>query len=122
MFLFPLQQGEKECSYYLKTGQCKFAITCKFDHPQPDGTTSVSASARPFYLTVQSLSSPSPEHYDSSSTGYRVARPPMLPGSYVAGAYGPMLLPGVVPIPNWNPYSVGLLIPISLSPSRTIYF
>ncbi|KAL8530852.1 hypothetical protein ACS0TY_007763 [Phlomoides rotata] len=95
---YPLRPGEKECSYYLKTGQCKFAITCKFDHPQPDGT-SVSASARPFYLTVQSPS-PSPEHYDSPSTGYRVPRPPMLPGSY----YGPMLLPGVVPIPNWNPY------------------
>ncbi|KAK6164757.1 hypothetical protein DH2020_001621 [Rehmannia glutinosa] len=108
----PPCQGEKECSYYLKTGQCKFGITCKFDHPQPDGT-SVSASARPFYPTVQSFSSPSPEQYDSSTTSYRVARPPLLPGSYVAGAYGPMLLPGVVPVPNWNPYSG----PVSPAPS-----
>lgn len=102
---YPLRPGERECSYYLKTGQCKFGITCKFDHPQPDGTSVVSASARPFYPTAQSLSSPSPEQYDSSTTSYRVARPPLLPGSYVAGAYGPMLLPGVVSIPNWNPYS-----------------
>ncbi|XP_051118907.1 zinc finger CCCH domain-containing protein 32-like isoform X2 [Andrographis paniculata] len=106
---YPLRPGEKECSYYLKTGQCKFGRTCKFDHPQPAGA-SVPASARPFYPTVQSLSS-SPEHYDSTKSSYRVARPPLLPGSYVAGAYGPMLLPGVVPIPNWNPYSAGSVSP-----------
>ncbi|KAL1558438.1 zinc finger CCCH domain-containing protein 32-like isoform X1 [Salvia divinorum] len=101
---YPLRPGEQECSYYLKTGQCKFGITCKFDHPQSDGT-SVSASARPFYPTAQSLSSPTLEQYDSTTSSYRVARPSLLPGSYVSGAYGPMLLPGVVPIPNWNPHS-----------------
>lgn len=69
------------------------------------------ASARPFYPTVQNLSSPSPERYDGSAISYRVARPPMVPGSYVPGAYGPLLLhPGVVPMPNWNPYSVGTFI------------
>ncbi|XP_041990831.1 zinc finger CCCH domain-containing protein 32-like isoform X1 [Salvia splendens] len=101
---YPLRPGEQECSYYLKTGQCKFGITCKFDHPQSDGT-SVSASARPFYPTMQSLSSRTPEQYDSATSSYRVARPSLLPGSYVSGAYGHMLLPGVVPIPNWNPHS-----------------
>ncbi|GER35234.1 zinc finger CCCH-type family protein [Striga asiatica] len=112
---YPLRPGEKECSYYLKTGQCKFGLTCKFDHPQPDGTSSVSASARPFYPTVQPLSSPSPspEQYEGGSTGYSVVRPPLVPGSYVAGAYGPMLLPGVVPFPNWGPYSG----PVSPAPS-----
>ncbi|XP_051141968.1 zinc finger CCCH domain-containing protein 32-like isoform X2 [Andrographis paniculata] len=110
---YPLRLGEKECSYYLKTGQCKFGITCKFHHPQPTGV-SVPASARPFYPTVQSLSSPSPEQYESTTSNYRLARPPLLPGSYVAGAYGPMLLPGVVPYPNWNPYSGG---PVSPAPS-----
>ncbi|KAL6500373.1 hypothetical protein OROHE_025739 [Orobanche hederae] len=104
IFGYPLRPGEKKCSYYLKTGQCKFGITCKFDHPQLDGT-SVSASARPFYPNVQSVSSPSPEQYDSSTTSYGAARPPLLSGSYVAGAYGPVLLPGVVPYPNWSPYS-----------------
>ncbi|CAA0832048.1 Zinc finger CCCH domain-containing protein 32 [Striga hermonthica] len=112
---YPLRPGEKECSYYLKTGQCKFGLTCKFDHPQLDGTSSVSASARPFYPTVQPLSSPSPspEQYEGGSTGYSVVRPPLVPGSYVAGAYGPMLLPGVVPFPNWGPYSG----PVSPAPS-----
>ncbi|KAL2547623.1 zinc finger CCCH domain-containing protein 32-like [Forsythia ovata] len=64
-------------------------------------------------LKYQSLSAPS-EQYDSTSTTYRVARPPLLPGSYVPGAYAPMLLhPGVVPMPNWNPYSG----PVSPAPS-----
>ncbi|KAJ4954661.1 hypothetical protein NE237_011444 [Protea cynaroides] len=80
---FPLRPGEKECSYYMKTGQCKFGVTCKFHHP------SVPTSAPPFYPTVQS----------------QVPRPAVLPGSYVQGAYGPVLLPpGVLPVPGWGPY------------------
>ncbi|OEL14888.1 Zinc finger CCCH domain-containing protein 63 [Dichanthelium oligosanthes] len=31
----PECQNEKECAYYLRTGQCKFGSTCKFHHPQP---------------------------------------------------------------------------------------
>ncbi|XP_038684871.1 zinc finger CCCH domain-containing protein 32 isoform X2 [Tripterygium wilfordii] len=102
---YPLRPGENECSYYLKTGQCKFGITCKFHHPQPAGR-SMPASAPQFYPSVQSPSVPIPEQYGGASTSLRVARPPLMPGSYVQGAYGPMLLPpGVVPIPGWNPYS-----------------
>ncbi|CAA2979793.1 zinc finger CCCH domain-containing 32-like isoform X1 [Olea europaea subsp. europaea] len=109
---YPLRPGQQECSYYLQKGQCKFGRTCKFDHPQPAGL-SVPAPARPFNPTAQSLSVPS-EHYDSTSTTYRVARPPLLHPSYVPGAYAPMLLhPGVVPMPNWNPYSG----PVSPAPS-----
>ncbi|MBA0591601.1 hypothetical protein Gorai_008609, partial [Gossypium raimondii] len=47
-----------------------------------------------------------PEQYGGASTSVRVARPPLLPGSYVQGAYGPVLFsPGVVPIPGWSHYS-----------------
>ncbi|KAJ7972916.1 Zinc finger CCCH domain-containing protein [Quillaja saponaria] len=112
---YPLRQGEKECSYYLKTGQCKFGITCKFHHPQPAGV-SMPASAPQFYPQVQSNSVPLPEQYGGASNNLRVVRPPILPGSYVQGAYGPLLLsPGVVPISGWSPYSA----PVSpvLSPS-----
>ncbi|RVW54992.1 Zinc finger CCCH domain-containing protein 32 [Vitis vinifera] len=102
---YPLRLGEKECSYYLKTGQCKFGITCKFHHPQPAGT-SLPASAPTFYPTVQSPSVPTPTQYGGTSTSWRVPRPPVLPGSYVQGPYGPVLFPpGVVPIPGWSPYS-----------------
>ncbi|KAE8666908.1 Zinc finger CCCH domain-containing protein 32 [Hibiscus syriacus] len=101
----PVCQGEKECSYYLKTGQCKFGITCKFHHPQPAGT-SISSPAPQFYQPVQSPSVPIPEQYGGASTNVRVARPPPLPGSYVQGAYGPVLFsPGVVPIQGWSHYS-----------------
>lgn len=99
-------QGEKECSYYLKTGQCKFGITCKFHHPQPAGV-STPVTARPFYPTVQSPSAP-PEQFNAASSNYRVPRPPpLLTSSYLPGAYGAVLLhTGVVPFPNWSPYTV----------------
>ncbi|XP_020874837.1 zinc finger CCCH domain-containing protein 32 [Arabidopsis lyrata subsp. lyrata] len=102
---YPVREGDNECSYYLKTGQCKFGITCKFHHPQPAGTTvppPPPASAPQFYPSVQSLM---PDQYGGPSSSLRVART-LLPGSYMQGAYGPMLLtPGVVPIPGWSPYS-----------------
>ncbi|KAE9460531.1 hypothetical protein C3L33_07577, partial [Rhododendron williamsianum] len=104
---YPLRPGENECSYYLKTGQCKFGMTCKFHHPQPSGM-SMPSPARPFYPTVQSSSIPSNDQYGGSLTSYRTGRPPLLPGSYPPGAYGPMMLPpGVVPIQGWSTYSVG---------------
>ncbi|XP_019100682.1 PREDICTED: zinc finger CCCH domain-containing protein 32 isoform X2 [Camelina sativa] len=60
------------------------------------------ASAPQFYPSVQSLM---PDQYGGPSSSLRVART-LLPGSYMQGAYGPMLLtPGVVPIPGWSPYS-----------------
>lgn len=116
---FPLRPGEQECSYYLRTGQCKFGIICKFNHPQPAGVSVPATTARPFYPAVQSSSSAlSADQYGGVSSSYRAARPPLLPGSYVPGAYGTttMLLPtGVVSIPGWNPYS-GPVSPV-LSPS-----
>lgn len=30
----PQRDGEKDCSFYLKTGCCKFGATCKFHHPR----------------------------------------------------------------------------------------
>ncbi|XP_048441668.1 zinc finger CCCH domain-containing protein 32 isoform X2 [Pyrus x bretschneideri] len=104
---YPLRPGENECSYYLKTGQCKFGITCKFHHPHPAGTT-IPASAPQFYPSVQSPV-PLAEQYGGASTSLRVARPPLLTGSYVQGTYGPVLIPpGVVPIQGWSPYSAPL--------------
>ncbi|XP_043723047.1 zinc finger CCCH domain-containing protein 32-like isoform X2 [Telopea speciosissima] len=101
---FPMRPGERECSYYMKTGQCKFGRTCKFHHPQPAGV-SVPASAPPFYPMVQSPSAHSPHQFRGVTTSWQVARPPLLTGSFVQGAYGPVLLPsGMVPVPGFNPY------------------
>lgn len=107
-------QGEKECSYYLKTGQCKFGPTCKFHHPQHLGT-SVLSSAPAFYTPVPPPPVPSPHHHQyTPMANWQVARPPVLPGSYMPGPYAPMLLsPGVVPVQNWSPYLVCVWFVIS---------
>ena len=31
---FPEQPGQPECSYFLKTGDCKFKSNCKYHHPK----------------------------------------------------------------------------------------
>ncbi|KAI3469417.1 hypothetical protein Pfo_026080 [Paulownia fortunei] len=101
---YPLRMGEKECSYYVKTGQCKFGVTCKFHHPQPAGIQ-VPGPAPALYPSGPSPSLQSSQQYGVIQGNWPVARPAMLPGSYVPGSYGPMLLPpGVVPVPGWTPY------------------
>lgn len=113
---FGVKQGEKECSYYVKTGQCKFGRSCKFHHPQPAGiqlpVQSPAAQVPPvpapipppaLYPPMQSPSGSSSQQY-----GVVVARPPLVQGSYVQGPYGTMLIsPGMVPFPSWSgPYMV----------------
>ncbi|KAE8681173.1 Zinc finger CCCH domain-containing protein 34 [Hibiscus syriacus] len=111
-FGYPLRSGEKECSYYVKTGQCKFGVTCKFHHSAPPAMQVPAPSPAPqvvpvptpvpaptVFSMVQSPSGPSSQQY-----GAVMVRPPMMPGSYVQGPYGLLLLsPGV---PSWNPYPV----------------
>ncbi|GFQ07083.1 zinc finger CCCH domain-containing protein 37 [Phtheirospermum japonicum] len=31
--IYPQRPGQLECDFYMKTGICKFGITCKFNHP-----------------------------------------------------------------------------------------
>ncbi|XP_047955759.1 zinc finger CCCH domain-containing protein 58-like [Salvia hispanica] len=35
---FPDRPGQPECQYYLRTGDCKFGLTCKYHHP-PEWST-----------------------------------------------------------------------------------
>lgn len=32
--VFPERPGEPECQYYLRTGDCKFGLTCRYHHPR----------------------------------------------------------------------------------------
>ncbi|XP_056861268.1 zinc finger CCCH domain-containing protein 58-like [Raphanus sativus] len=83
---FPLRPGEKECPYYMRTGQCKFGSTCKFHHPVPPGDHQA-PSQHP-------LPTSPPAIYPSQQFGVVVPRP------YVT--YSQMVLsPGMV---GWNPY------------------
>ncbi|TXG68060.1 hypothetical protein EZV62_009335 [Acer yangbiense] len=95
---YPLRPGDKECSYYVRTGKCKFGVTCKFHHPQPAGVQVPAPSpapqvapmpARTMYPTMQSQSIPSVQQY-----GVVIARPSLMPGSYVQG---PVASPGTQP-------------------------
>ncbi|KAK9288667.1 hypothetical protein L1049_017128 [Liquidambar formosana] len=116
---YPLRLGEKECSYYMKTGNCKFGMTCKFHHPQPAGISQPSASPAPgavpmpspvpataLYPTMQSQSVPSSQQYGVVAGNWQLVRHPhMVPGSYIQGPYGPVLLSsGMVPFAGWSPY------------------
>lgn len=31
--LYPERSGEPDCSYYIRTGLCRFGATCRFNHP-----------------------------------------------------------------------------------------
>ncbi|KAK9945600.1 hypothetical protein M0R45_011108 [Rubus argutus] len=100
---YPERVGEPVCQYYLKTGTCKFGASCKFHHPKHGGGSLTRAPLNIYGYPATT------EQFGGQSTGLRVARPPLLPGSYVQGAYGPVLIPpGVVPIPGWSPYSAPL--------------
>ena len=33
----PVREGQPDCSFYMKTGQCKFGPACKFNHPPIPG-------------------------------------------------------------------------------------
>ncbi|GMH28426.1 hypothetical protein Nepgr_030269 [Nepenthes gracilis] len=112
---YPLRLGEKECSYYMKTGKCKFGVTCKFHHPQPACMPLPAAGPVAIPVTYSpDQSSPPPMQYGVMAGNWLVAKPPMIPGSYVQGPYGSMLLsPGVVPLPGWTPY------PAQISPAAS---
>ncbi|EOA33184.1 hypothetical protein CARUB_v100138731mg, partial [Capsella rubella] len=31
---YPERPGEPDCSYYIRTGLCRFGSTCRFNHPR----------------------------------------------------------------------------------------
>ncbi|KAJ1414236.1 Zinc finger, CCCH-type [Sesbania bispinosa] len=125
---YPLRPGEKECSYYVKTGQCKFGATCKFHHPLPASGQIQTPShvppvsplpvqvPSPMYPTIQPPSGPS-----SQQIGVLVARPPLMPGSFVQSPYGPVVVsPTMVPMSGWGPYQAPATNPVlpSSTPSN----
>ncbi|CAA0834810.1 Zinc finger CCCH domain-containing protein 32 [Striga hermonthica] len=103
---YPSRPGEKECSHYMKTGQCRFGATCKFHHPQPTGIQVPVPTAPPaaVYPTVQSPSLQTSQQYGLFPGNWPVARPSIIPGSYVPGGHM-VLQPGVIPVPGWTPYA-----------------
>mmetsp|Transcript_68499 Transcript_68499/g.191973 ORF Transcript_68499/g.191973 Transcript_68499/m.191973 type:complete len:408 (+) Transcript_68499:125-1348(+) len=42
---YPLNPGQPDCQFYMKTGSCKFGATCRFNHP--DGIAGFAMQAQP---------------------------------------------------------------------------
>lgn len=40
----PVRPGETECSFYMKTGSCKFGSACRFDHPEKPASVALQQS------------------------------------------------------------------------------
>ncbi|KAL6626487.1 hypothetical protein ACP70R_030213 [Stipagrostis hirtigluma subsp. patula] len=97
---YPLRVGEKECSYYIKTGHCKFGATCKFHHPEIGVVSEMLNMYPPVQPSPVSSSHPYPP-----LASWQMGRPPVVPGSFLASSYPPMMLSSsVLPMQGWNPY------------------
>ncbi|CAM6082199.1 unnamed protein product [Calypogeia fissa] len=51
--IFPERPGQPECQYYMKTGDCKFGITCKYHHPKDRATPSPTCGLSPMGLPLR---------------------------------------------------------------------
>ncbi|KAL5224580.1 hypothetical protein ABZP36_011219 [Zizania latifolia] len=112
----PLRPVEKECSYYMKTGRCKFGSTCKFHHPEFGGVPVTPGT----YPPLQSPSIPSLHPY-ASLANWQMGRPPMVPGSYMPGSYTPMMLSsGLIPLQGWSPYPASVNPVVSAGAQQTV--
>uniref|UniRef100_A0A0A9CH13 C3H1-type domain-containing protein n=1 Tax=Arundo donax TaxID=35708 RepID=A0A0A9CH13_ARUDO len=99
--------NEKECAYYLRTGQCEFASTCKFHRPQPSNT--VVALRVSIYSPGQSATSPGQHTYPGAVNNWTMSRSasfiasPRWPGH---SGYAQVIVPqGLVQVSGWNPYA-----------------
>ncbi|KAL3697797.1 hypothetical protein R1sor_011873 [Riccia sorocarpa] len=50
---FPERPGQPECQYYMKTGDCKFGVTCKYHHPKDRATPSPTCGLSPMGLPLR---------------------------------------------------------------------
>ena len=103
-----LLQNEKECAYYLKTGQCKYANTCKFHHPELFNVVP-SSRGSPIYPSVHSSASTGPQSYTGTMASWAFPRASFIPSPrwQSPSNYAPMIVPqGLVQVPSWNSYPV----------------
>merc|ERR1712032_961676 len=117
----PVRPGVQACSYYMKTGRCKYGATCKFNHPPNGGHTLLqppSPPRSPFVSPTRFAERYEPESYDpfaSTSPGLRpTAQPAYPPYEPIAGGYRSPIKPASPPsfMYSAQPYSP----PASTSP------
>lgn len=96
-----LLQGEKPCPFYLRTGTCRFGVSCRFHHPQPDnGGHSTAAYGTSSFPSAG-------VHYAGGLTmmsAYGALTRPQLPQSYVPLMVSPSQ--GLLAPQSWATYMV----------------
>ncbi|XP_070667993.1 zinc finger CCCH domain-containing protein 43-like isoform X2 [Malus domestica] len=101
-------KGEKDCSYYMRTGTCKYGTNCKFNHPDPTAAgesrpQSAYGNGRP--ASLQGL--PNSQGINSETTEWNGYQAPAYLPSMPAPPTPPPLLPYVhrnMPAPPPPPY------------------
>ncbi|KAG8078876.1 hypothetical protein GUJ93_ZPchr0007g4649 [Zizania palustris] len=63
---YPERPGEPDCTYYLRTGLCRFGMSCKFNHP-PDRNLAI-ASARMKGEYPERMGQPECQYYLKTGT------------------------------------------------------
>ncbi|WKA03324.1 hypothetical protein VitviT2T_021439 [Vitis vinifera] len=114
-----MRQEEKPCSYYMRTGLCKFGVACKFHHLQPAsiGTVLPVTGSVAFGSTGISITPSSGLSYVGGIPAWLLPRAPYMPGPRMQGpqTYMPIVLSpsqGIIPAQGWNTY-MGNMSPIS---------
>ncbi|KAF7145319.1 hypothetical protein RHSIM_Rhsim04G0048700 [Rhododendron simsii] len=84
------------CSYYMRTGSCKFGVACKFHHPQPASAGTFSPVSGPAVYGFPSSSVPTSSglHFGGGAPTMSLPRVPYLSGPFAQGpqAYIPLVL------------------------------
>ncbi|XP_031118770.1 zinc finger CCCH domain-containing protein ZFN-like isoform X2 [Ipomoea triloba] len=63
---YPVRDGEPDCSYYMRTGLCRFGTTCRFNHP-PDRRLAI-ATARMIGEYPERVGQPECQYYLKTGT------------------------------------------------------
>ncbi|KAJ0249780.1 hypothetical protein HA466_0152280 [Hirschfeldia incana] len=63
---YPERPGEPDCSYYIRTGLCRFGSTCRFNHPRDRELVIATASMRGEY--PERIGQPECEYYLKTGT------------------------------------------------------
>ena len=55
--VFPERPGQLDCHYYMKTGDCKYGMTCRFNHPKERASALPNCTLSPLGLPLRQVSS-----------------------------------------------------------------
>ena len=104
-------QGEKDCQYYMQTGSCKFAATCKFNHPEPAGINALmTVTGSSAYPSNVSAGAPSPHPFPTGVASWSLPRAQYVPSSRFQrpSNFTPLIVQpqNMVSVPGWSPYQV----------------